>query len=262
MEVCDYSRSFFTFRVDMRKRVPITVSQPPPLTVNNARCPLEARCRIRFAQSGKAVEYVVSAACKAEQVNVTKGIWHQPNADMCMVASDEHFMVVKSWDRTNKGVKLYPPSLGDQPERQVGRIADAFDHLRVDLCLSQGRVLETTDEIVTAILANRRLVGQTDFTTSDGSTVSMEYPIKVVNASEVDGFYQTDTGPILWPDAAGGWSENPISTFRLAFIAHNAPDWAELIVNVPTPVAEGIAVNHYSRVQRLEGVTNRMIELP
>ena len=262
MQVCDYGRSFFTFRIDLRTKKPITVSQQPPFSANNARFPIEARCRIQLAKGGKAVEYFLGAACKSEQVNVTRDVWHQPNADMCMIFSSEHFMALKSWDRNNKGVKLHPPTLGDQPERQVGNNAEAFDSMRIDAHLVDGRVLGTPGEIVQSALANRSLVSQTQFTTPDGSTVLMEYPIKVLNISDVDDFYQTDTGPILWPDTAGGWGDNPIGTLRRAFIAHNAPNWAELIVEMPTPLSDTISVNHYSRSERLEGVANRVIELP
>ena len=65
---------------------------------------------------------------------------------------------------------------------------------------------------------------------------------------------------MLWPDTACGDAAF-IETLRKAFIAHNSPDWAELIVNVPTPLTEDISVNHYSKTVRLEGVQNRMIEL-
>ena len=85
MQVCDYAQSSFTFRIDTRKKKPITVSQPPPFSVNNAFFTIEARCRIKFARTGKTTEYFLSSACKSEQVNVTGGVWHQPNADMCMV---------------------------------------------------------------------------------------------------------------------------------------------------------------------------------
>lgn len=259
--VCDFPRSYFIFRVDLRKKRPITVSRPPPFDVNNARMPIEARCRIRFAPTGKTVEYLLGASCKAEQVNVKSGVWHNPNADMCMIASEEYSMVVKSWDRTNKGVKLHPPTLGDQPERQVERNEDAFDSMKIHVHTIGARELSGPDEIVAAGLSGETLVSTTEYTTPDGSVVTLEYPIKVANFSEVDRFYQTDTGPVLWPEpptGGKGWGDKPISSLRHAFIAHNGPDWAELIVNAPTPLAEGISVNHYSRSVRLDGVTNRV----
>lgn len=52
----------------------------------------------------------------------------------------------------------------------------------------------------------------------------------------------------------------PITQFRLAYIAHNAPTWAEFVVNVPAFVAEGVSVNHYSQPVRVEG-KNVMFEL-
>src|SRR5262245_10849421 len=121
MNVCDFSRSFVTFRLDLQKKRPTTVCREPPFTLKHARLQLE--CRLWFRPSGAAgepVEYVLSAACKTEQVNVPQDIWHDPNADMCMVASPDEFLVLKSWDRNNKGVMLWPPSLGEQSERQVG----------------------------------------------------------------------------------------------------------------------------------------------
>lgn len=52
-----------------------------------------------------------------------------------------------------------------------------------------------------------------------------------------------------------------IEKLRHAFIAHNCPGWAELIVNIPTKLTEEISVNHYSKSVRIENVVNRMIEV-
>jgi hypothetical protein len=258
MQVCDFARSFLTFRIDLLKKQPVTVSHKPPFTLNNARIQLDCRCQVTFPDSRQTREYVLTASCKTERVSVTEDIWTQPNADMCAVASQEDFLIVKSWDQNNKGVKLYPPSLGDQPERQVTAVAEALDRLRIDVRLTEGAVLEKTEEIVEAVHANRPLVSRTEYTTEDGLRVLLEYPVKTINASERENFYQIDTGPVLFaapPTAAG---ENPIARLRHAFIAHNAPDWAEFLVNVPTPLADGISVNHYSQAVRVT-VNNSMI---
>ena len=47
----------------------------------------------------------------------------------------------------------------------------------------------------------------------------------------------------------------------LAFAAFNARDWAEFIVLAPIPLAEGLAVNHYSKVRRIEGMRNAIVEV-
>ena len=49
-----------------------------------------------------------------------------------------------------------------------------------------------------------------------------------------------------------------MSRLRLAYVAHNAHDWAEFIVNVPTVVVPGVSVYHYSESRPLV-VRNSMI---
>ncbi|MFO0428062.1 MAG: hypothetical protein ACK526_15970 [Planctomyces sp.] len=257
--VVDFYRSFLTFRMDLEKTTPKTVSQAPPFTLNNARFLLECVCRM--TPPGKAesdaVEFVLSRSCKAEQVHVTKDIWHDPAADMCLVASREHFLVLKSWDRNNRGVMLNPPSLGPQPERQVGLNSECFTDLKIALKRVPGRLLSTTDEIVDAVLSNRCLVSQSEYSMADGTRVLLEYPINCINASEREKFYQVDTGPVLLPDRDSFDGTTMISMLRQAFMAHNTLGCTELLMNVPTPLGHGISVNHYSRVVCLQAV-NRM----
>jgi hypothetical protein len=258
--VTDFSRSFVRFRIDLLEIQPKTVSQSPPFTLNNARFPLECRCRITRGDGDAAAteEYVLGASCKAEQVHVRENIWHEPAADMCIVASGDEFLVIKSWDRNNPGVMLNPPELGEQPERQAGKTVDAFSDLRIDVRKSPGQLLTSTEEIVAAMLDNRPLVSQTEFSTPDGAQVLLEYPVKVINASEREMFYQVDTGPVLVPDATAFDGTHRISELRLAFIAHNTLGCTELLLNVPTPIGRGISANHYSRSLAVDAV-NRMI---
>jgi hypothetical protein len=195
---------------------------------------------------------------------------------MCMVVSpdEDSFLVIKSWDRNDKGQKLHPPELGDQPERHTGKISDVFDSVRVHAPTAPAAELTDVAAIVDAGLNMQRLVSHTVIPLADGGSVLMQYPVKVCNFSERDHYYQTDTGPILWPDPAnnsssGSASGVTISTMRLAFIAHNAPHWAEMIVSAPTPLltsqgqpyTPAVSVNHYSRAVRLDGVTNRVFAI-
>ena len=108
------------------------------------------------------------------------------------------------------------------------------------------------------MLTNRPLVSQTEFSLADGSHVFLEYPVKVINASEREMFYQVDTGPIVVPDPTAFDGTHAISALRLAFIAHNTLDCTELLLNIPTEIAPGLSVNHYSKVMKLEAI-NRLI---
>lgn len=78
----------------------------------------------------------------------------------------------------------------------------------------------------------------------------IEYPIKTMNISIDDSVYQIDTGPIALPDLDKRY-DPPIDALRLAFVAFNAPDFADFVVEQPTPVIEEgqelTQVYHYSK---------------
>ena len=250
MKAIDFSRSFLTFRIDTLKKPPQTASHKPPFTLNNARIPLDCRCEITDKGTSESQEFVLGVNCKTERVGVERDIWTEPNADFVPIFSREQFMNLKAFDHAGKQVMLYPPSLGVQPERQVGRVAEAFDSVRIDLVYRAGEILETVDQIIEATLANHPLVARTEIE-ADRYVAAIDYPVKTMNANEREKIYQTDTGPVLLPDLSRE-PEDLISGFELAFAAFNSSHWIEFLVRVPTPIAEGISVYHYSHPIRFD----------
>ena len=250
MQACDFSRSFLTFRIDSKVQPSITQSTKPNHTANNPRIQLECICDLT-APGADPVQYVMGASCKTERVNVSGDIWNDPNADFCLTVSDEHFLVIKQYDHCGRKVMLYPPSLGEQPHRQVGLVSEAYARLSIDVHRTEGRELESAQEVIDATLANIPLVAVTEFETDDGFGVRLEYPVKTINAGDREIFYQTDTGPVLFPRQPGG-CELPIESFHLAYIAANSPDWAELLVCSPIAVSEEITVLHFHEPVRIE----------
>lgn len=252
MQVYDFSCSYMTFSIDLQEKLPTTMSQKPPFTSNTIRIQLDCHCTVTD-NAGNSTEYVLGAPCKSEQVNVSKNIWHQPNADYCVITSKDQFLLIKSWDMHDKGIRLYPPSRGIQPERQFGKVEDAWSRISIDLHRTTGRALPSNDHIIEATLAGHRLLGKTDFQTEDGLQIRLEYPVKTINIGEQDRFYQADTGPVLFPDLPPN-GKGPIGRMRLAYVAHNRHDWAEFIINVPTAITDDIKVNHYSKSQGVNAV--------
>jgi hypothetical protein len=250
MRIVNFARSFSTFRIDTLKKPPLTVSHKPPFSLNNARIQIDCCCWITDTRSGRAQQFVLGASCKTERVGVDRDIWTEPNADYVPVYSDDMFLILKAWQHAGVRVMLYPPSLGAQPERQVGLIEDTYDSLHVDLVYGEGVELATAGDIIAATFANRPLVVRTAIETDHYRAV-LEYPIKTINVNERDSIYQTDTGPILLPDLSREPHEL-IAGMELAFIAFNTPDWAEVIIRAPTPIGGGVSVHHYSKPRRLD----------
>ncbi|MEO2030754.1 MAG: hypothetical protein ABGZ35_01580 [Planctomycetaceae bacterium] len=250
MDTIDFSRSFLTFRIDTEKRPPQTASHKPPFSLNNCRIQIECRLRVTDRFSSQTQTCVLGASCKTERVGVTRDIWTVPNADFAPVFSDTEFMHIKTYARAGEGVELYPPGSGSQSERQSGSIADAFDDVRIDIAECRGESLATSAEIVHATLSNTVLVAKTTIE-SDHYTAVLEYPVRTMNANERDDIYQTDTGPVLFPDLTCEPDEI-LPRLQFAYAAFNCPEWIEFLVRVPVPVADGIDVYHYSRSVRCD----------
>lgn len=226
----------------------LTVSQPPPTTLNNVRIPLE--CLATLRRDGQRTEFGLGASCKTEQVYVERGVWMQPNADMSGVMGGGRFLIIKRWDRANKGVMLHPPSLGVQPERQCVDPAEAFESHGMDLRRRSARRLDDIDAILDVLSRDHEVVSRTSYSV-EGGEVEIEYPVKTVNFSERHHYYQVDTGPVLFfGDATGS---HPIEGFHPAFVAHLGGDWAEFLVSRPTKLDDlPVEVHHFSETRRVD----------
>jgi hypothetical protein len=113
----------------------------------------------------------------------------------------------------------------------------------------KGKVLANVKEISAAMTAGKPLVTQTELRDEKtGYTAVIECPVKTINWNRDTGDWQVDTGPVLLPDLTvplAQWSQK----LRLAYVAFNAFDWAEFIVEEPAPVIQAskevARVHHY-----------------
>jgi len=258
MKAYDFSRSFLTFRIDTLKKPPLTVSHKPPSTLNNARIQVDCRCEITDRQTGAAREFLLGANCKTERVGVERDIWTEPNADFIPVHTKGQFLNIKTYEIAGKRVMFYPPSLGVQPERQVGNSEEAFDQVKLEMYPCEGELLDTPQKIVAATLGNQPLMARVQLEQGRYTAV-IDFPIKTMNASERDWIYQTDTGPVLLPDLTREPADL-IAGFELAFAAFNCPNWVEFIVRAPMPVSADINVYHYWKTVRWDS-HNQVIAL-
>ncbi|MFM8291857.1 MAG: hypothetical protein ACKOC4_09180 [Planctomycetia bacterium] len=260
--VTDFRRAFLRWTLDTTVKPPRTVSRPLPMTLNHVRMPVEATATLVHEATGEEVRYALGAECRTEQVWVDRDVWHEPNAGMCLIGGRRHCLVEKHWARANFAATLHPPQLGGQPERHLFDPQEAFADFAMDLPAIAAVELGSVDEIIAALAGDATVVSRTEYRAC-GHAITLEYPVKTVNHSERERYYQVDTGPVLFPGLTGigADGEPALLACRLAYVAHNALDWAEFIVCVPTPVAAGIEVHHYSRSVRVEGTRNRMFRV-
>ena len=255
----DFARSFLWWRVDVDKVPPGTITVPPPYPVNNARMPLDCLCTVRDGESGATRVFSLGDACKTEAVGAPRDIWPQPNADFIQVLSDDGWSLgIKTYERVGRQIPFHLAERGLQPERQVARVDEVYEWARTDVTRVAATPLTTPPAAVAAILDNARLTARTAW--EEGRyRVELEYPVKTVNANEVDDVFQPDTGPVLVPDLS---VEPPdlLAGLQLGFIAFNRWQGAELLLRVPVEVGEGLSTWHYAEPRRIES-RNELLRL-
>ena len=258
-QVCDFTRSYVRWRVDTTILQPHTVSHKPPFTLNHVRVHADCLAEVTDRRTGKTIPYLLGASCKTEHVGVDRGVWTEPNSDFAMVAGPDRCMGIKRWDKTDKGVKLFPPTLGVQPERQVITPSESFTLYAADIRKTAGRLMTDNDDIARVLASEQHVVSRTRI---EGKhyNLTLEYPAVTANYSTRERFYQLDTGPVIFPDL-GADAEDVLRTFNLAFVAHIKRDWAEFLVCVPTPLTPQISVHHYSKSVRVDNCVNELFAI-
>jgi len=237
MKTLDFGRSFVTFVTHGRG--------------NNARIQVECRCRL--SERNKAShDYLLVASCKSEDTFAEDDLFYRENYDFCGIFHERDYTIIRTHSRVGPGGK------------ETGLVSDRFEDVLLHLTDAEGRECKHDGEVVQASLQGQPLVGVTEvFDPETGRKAVLEYPIKTMNANDIDDLWQVDTGPVVFPDFASS-AERRIDWLELAFIALNRRDRAEFILQAPTLVAceDGgeVVVSHYSDIRKVEA-TSRILAL-
>ena len=205
---------------------------------------IESRCRISDPATGEVRDYFQCGSCKSENTFATHDLFHEKNYDFLPVFSDRETIIFR------RGLPVRANFQQIVPDSPWGKVTPLVRTAKM-------RVLNTPDEIVSAIEAAVPIISQTELRDEQtGRTAIIECPIKTMNMSSPQRIYQADTGPVILPDLTlppDQWSAG----LRLAFIAFNEPTWADFLVDEPTQAADGVQVHHFSR--RLHFATKNVL---
>ena len=205
---------------------------------NSPRFWVESRLQITDPATKTVRAYYQCGSCKSEHTIPPRNLFHADNYDFLPVFGDADCVVFRRPVSVREGYRSVLP------------VANAWGGVVPSLRRLKGRVLSTTREVSAAMTAGHPLVGQVELRDEKtGRTAVIECPVKTINWIRDTDQWQIDTGPVLLPDLSvppDQWSQK----LRLAFVAFNAFDWAEFIVEEPTPVLQGgkevAKVHHYS----------------
>ncbi|MBM3765847.1 MAG: hypothetical protein FJW32_10690 [Acidobacteria bacterium] len=227
MEPIDYGRSFLQGK----------------WAENRVRFWVESRTRIIGPE---VIDYYQCASCKSENTFAPKELFHKENYDFLPVFGPEDGVIFrrKAWLNSDY--------------RQVRKSAEMWEGQTYKLVKPRGaRLLRSNREIREATHAGVPIVAQTELADpSTGLRAIIEFPVKTMNIHDTRDLYQVDSGPVVFPDLSRRYPR-PAESLRLAFVAFNAPGFADFVIEAPTPIPEGARVHHYSKLESFPAV-NRL----
>jgi hypothetical protein len=220
-DAIDYGRSYINTRANW----------------NSPRFWVESRLVITDPSRKATRTYFQCGSCKSENTFPPRNLFHIDNYDFLPIFGDTDCVIFRR-----------PVNVRGE-YRSVQPVAKMWGGTNPAVRTFKGKVLANVKEISAAMTAGKPLVTQTELRDEKtGYTAVIECPVKTINWNRDTGDWQVDTGPVLLPDLTvplAQWSQK----LRLAYVAFNAFDWAEFIVEEPAPVIQAskevARVHHY-----------------
>jgi hypothetical protein len=205
---------------------------------NNVRFWIESRTTIFDKRNDTASEYYQCGSCKSENTFAPQNLFVEDNYDFLPILGESTWLIFRRPCRLSDSYRQVSENVWGQPDLKL-RYAKKVQEL------------DGFESIRDATAAGLPIVAQTEISNeAQELSAVIEYPTKTMNISIDDSVYQIDTGPIALPDLEKRYAQ-PIDTLRLAFVAFNSPDFADFVVEQPTPVIqhgqELAQVYHYSK---------------
>jgi hypothetical protein len=206
---------------------------------NAVRFWVESRTVVYDDAAGTSHEFLQCGSCKSENTFGAKDLFFKDNYDFLPILGGDQWLIFRR-----------PAGLSDR-YRQLRTTAESWGPPELKLRRA-GKVslLETWEQVRDKSAAAIPIVSQTQLKHPDtGLRAMIECPVKTLNLSLDRRMYQVDTGPIAYPDLSRR-HDPPLDGLQLAFIAFNAPHFADFVIEQPTGVSgengQRCQVYHYS----------------
>lgn len=185
----------------------------------HVRFNLEAACTIHEASTGQTTELFLGAPCRIEYTIARRNLFQVPSGEFRMPFSRRlRLAVAKEPSDVAEAVNVTP-------------LDEAFQEHRIELrTIPAVRRLEQVAPVIAATLANGQLNAVSTYQDTDrGVSVTIEYPINLINLNVADGEFQVCTGPVILPDLAT-WDGQEVTRVFVAHAAFSAFDHVEFIL--------------------------------
>ena len=209
---------------------------------NEVRFWVESRTRIIDEETGKCKDYIQAGSCKSENTFAEKNLFNQDNYDFLPVFGPDDGIIFRRKAHLTSEYKSCLPV----KEMWNGQKYHLIEGQEIKELTSNRTIRQSTYKF-------DPIVSQTEIWNQKTKLRAIiECPVKTLNTNRKSNFYQIDTGPIALPDLSKHYPRY-VDSIQLAFVAFNVPDFADFVIESPTPVGEDemIQVLHYSQLLTL-----------
>ena len=198
-----------------------------PGQVRHVRFNLEAKCDIRVEATGQVTELFLGAPCRTEYTIPRRNLFQIPNDEFRMAFSRQRQLTIAK-----------RPSSESEPAPVIN-LDETFQAHDITLrYFPAADELTETAQIVAATLNHDCLNVRSSYRdAAQGLTVSVEYPVNLINVAKAEAEFQVCTGPVIVPDLTT-WDGAEVRRVFLAHVAITAFDFVEFILRREVDVAE------------------------
>lgn len=185
----------------------------------HVRFNLEAACTIHADATGQTTELFLGAPCRTEYTIATRNLFQVPSSEFRMPFSRRYRLALaKEPSTVTENVTVTPLEQAFQSHALRLR-----SHARVDTLTDVQAVIDATlaGDLLNAVSTYRD--------DARGLTVTLEYPVNLINLNVENGEFQVCTGPLILPDLAT-WDGQEVTRVFLAHAAFTAFDHVEFIL--------------------------------
>lgn len=191
---------------------------------NNVRFWVESRTLL--FDGDQQCEFLQFGSCKSENTFGEKDLFYADNYDFLPILGDDgHWLIFRRKNRLTADYRAIKKEIWGpaSPRLKFAR---------------KVQVLDSFEAIATATAAGMPLVSRTELADEQtGLRAIIEAPVKTINIQPDKQMYQVDTGPVCLPDL-GRRYQPPVDCLRLAFVAFNAPHFADFVIEQPAPILD------------------------
>ncbi len=193
----------------------------------HVRFNLVSKCDIRNDATGDVTELFVSSPCRSEYTIASRNLFQVPSDEFRFAFSRE------------RSVQIAKRPSAETEEVNSRRLSDHYQDYSIDIRhFDDAEEITTARDIVEATLANDMMNARCTYRDAErGLTVSIDYPVNLINLNVADDEFQVCTGPVILPDLAT-WDGSEVTRVFLAHAAITRFDRVEFILRQEVEAAD------------------------